>query len=148
MWKGRKGDCKSFSIFIGSIIKNLKWKYRYRVAFYDPQNPDSGHIYPIVTLPDGTDVVMDAVHNRFDEEVKFWRARDYYPESGYSRKAQRLNGISADFWQKFTESLKTDDFWIGVGQRVFQGVIVYVAFDILIKPLLDKRVRRQQKLPL
>lgn len=149
LWRGRKGDCKSFSIFIGSILKNLGIKYRYRVAFYDPANPDSGHIYPIATLSDGTQVVMDAVHSRFDEEVRFWEARDYYPASGYSRKAQRLNGLSPDFWQKFTESLKTDEFWIGVGQRVAQGIIVYVAFDLFLKPLLDKRARRNaETLPL
>lgn len=149
MWRGRKGDCKSFSIFIGSILKNLGVKYRYRVAFYDPANPDSGHIYPIATLSDGTEVVLDAVHNRFDEEVRFWKARDYYPASGYSRKAQRLNGLSPEFWQKFTASLQTDEFWIGVGQRVAQGVIVYIAFDLFLKPLLNKRARRNaERLPL
>lgn len=149
LWRGRKGDCKSFSIFEGSLLKNLGFKYRYRVAFYDPANPDSGHIYPVATLSDGTEVVLDAVHNRFDEEVRFWKARDYYPASGYSRKAQRLNGLSPEFWQKFTASLQTDEFWIGVGQRVAQGVIVYIAFDLFLKPLLNKRARRNaERLPL
>lgn len=94
-WADKSGDCKSFSVFVGSILQNLGYKYRYRVAFYDPQYPESGHIYPIVTLPGGKTVIVDAVHTVFDEEVPFWKASDYSPTSG--RKYPSLAGTSQKF---------------------------------------------------
>lgn len=77
-WADRKGDCKSFTIFEGSILKNLGYRYKYRVALYDPKNPESGHIYPVVMLK-GKEVILDAVHTRFDDEVPYWKAYDYSP---------------------------------------------------------------------
>lgn len=148
LWRGRRGDCKSFSVFIGSLLKNLGYKYRYRVAFYNPSEPDSGHIYPIVKLPDGRDVVLDAVHSRFDDEVRFWTAKDYYPGSGYSRKATAIAGISPDFWQKFKASLQEDSFWISLGHRIVQGLIIYIALDLLIKPTVEKRRSKRRELTL
>lgn len=77
-WKDRHGDCKSFSVFIGAILQNLGIKYKYRVAFYDPKTPEQGHIYP-VALIGGKEIILDAVHNRFDEEVRYWKKKDYWP---------------------------------------------------------------------
>jgi len=89
-WADGVGDCKSFSVFIGSILQNLGFKYRYRVAFYDPAQPESGHIYPVVILG-GREVIVDAVHTVFDEEVRYWKASDYSPQTG--RKVATLAGL-------------------------------------------------------
>lgn len=81
-WETRKGDCKSFSVFIGSILGNLGYDYKYRVAFYDPKTPEQGHIYPVAILKDGTEVIVDAVWDYFDSEVPYWKAYDYNPSDG------------------------------------------------------------------
>ena len=76
-WEDRTADCKSLSVFIASILKNLGYEYFYRVVFYDPASPNQGHIYPIAVLPDGEEVPMDAVNTKFDEEYAYWKAEDY-----------------------------------------------------------------------
>ena len=49
----------------------------YRVAFYDQDNPQQGHIYPIAHLPNGKRVVVDAVNDTFNHEFPIWQAYDY-----------------------------------------------------------------------
>lgn len=80
-WQDRNGDCKSHAIFVGSLLKNLGIEYRYRVAFYDSKHPEQGHIYAVARIG-GHDVPVDTVHTRFDDEVTYWRAMDYHPETG------------------------------------------------------------------
>lgn len=79
LWKSREGDCKSFSIFIGSVLNNLGYDYKYRVAIYSPLTPQQGHIYPVAILPDGEEVIVDAVHTRYNDEAKYYKAWDYTP---------------------------------------------------------------------
>jgi len=71
------GDCKSFSIAIGAILRTLGIRYKYRFTSYAPG--DYTHVY-IVAYPKGhTSVILDAVHTHFDEEVPYYRKRDYSP---------------------------------------------------------------------
>lgn len=93
LWESRVGDCKSFSVMIGSLLGNLGYTYKYRVAFYSPATPEQGHIYPVAILPDGREVIVDAVHTRFNAEAKYWKAYDYEPASGKRKKASRLAGL-------------------------------------------------------
>lgn len=79
------GDCKSFSVIIASILTNLGIKWKYRVAFYDPKQPNAGHIYP-VAIVGGNEIIVDAVHDTFDEEVEYWRAYDYAPNGEQIKK--------------------------------------------------------------
>lgn len=67
------GDCKSFSIAEAAILKVLGFKnIRYRFASYSP-GADVTHVYTVVKLG-GQDVIMDAVHSRFDDEVAYsWK---------------------------------------------------------------------------
>ena len=93
-WKDRFGDCKSMSVFIGSILANLGYRYKYRVAFYDPAKPEQGHIYPIAYTSSG-EVIVDAVNSRFNQEVRYWKAFDYEPASGRKQPAVAINGVGA-----------------------------------------------------
>lgn len=83
-WQDRYGDCKSMSVKAASLLDNLGYKYFYRVAFYDPDQPNQGHIYPVAVLPGGRQVAIDAVHPRFDEEYRYWKKRDYSPKGKIS----------------------------------------------------------------
>lgn len=103
-WEDKYGDCKSMSVMVGSLLKNLGFRYFYRVAFYDKDNPEQGHIYPVAILPGGEMIVVDAVHYVFDEEVEFWRASDYDPETGkkIAGKATAISGPALGFsWGAF-----------------------------------------------
>lgn len=95
-WETRKGDCKSFSVFIGSILGNLGYSYKYRVAFYDPKTPEQGHIYPVAVL-NGTEVILDAVWDYFDSEVPYWKAYDYDPRSGTRSQVSGIGNKSTAF---------------------------------------------------
>ena len=151
-WKDRKGDCKSYSIFIGSVLKNLGYKYKYRVAFYDPKEPEKGHIYPIVVLPGGKQVVMDAIplndytrHRAFNQEVPYWKAYDYAPSRSATTALAGFEDAepTKSRLQKILDSFKTDEFWVGVAQRTAQGVIVWIGVEIL-KTLVEKRRTRRR----
>lgn len=85
------GDCKSFSLLIGSCLENLGIPFVYRVTFYDPATPNQGHIYP-VALIEGEEVIVDAVHDRFDDEVPYWKKTDYNPKTG---RKTRLSGVGS-----------------------------------------------------
>ncbi|NUO01007.1 MAG: hypothetical protein HUU01_10375 [Saprospiraceae bacterium] len=78
-WASKTGDCKSMSVMIGSLLRCLGYRYFYRVARYDPKNPEQGHIYP-VALVNGREVIVDAVHDAFDREYDYWKKQDYSPQ--------------------------------------------------------------------
>jgi len=86
-WADKTGDCKSMSVLVGSLLNNLGYEYYYRVAFYDKDNPQQGHIYPIAVLEDGREIVVDAVNARFDSEYQYWKKQDYTP-----RRSSAING--------------------------------------------------------
>lgn len=81
-WASRYADCKSMSVFAGSILRNLGFSYVYKVVFYDKNSPEKGHIYPVVLLEDGRCIPVDAVHYQFDEELPYWRGYHYHGETG------------------------------------------------------------------
>jgi hypothetical protein len=93
-WRDRYGDCKSMSIFIGSVLKNLGINYKYRVAFYDASRPEQGHIYPIALI-DGEEIIVDAVNNKFNHEVAYWKAYDVKPENGQKVRVSGLAGSTS-----------------------------------------------------
>lgn len=72
------GDCKSFSIAEGAILHAIGYRYRYRFTAYEPG--DFSHVYVVATTPDGQDVILDAVHTAFDEEVPYRRKKDIQPQ--------------------------------------------------------------------
>lgn len=94
VWKSRQADCKSMSVLIGSIVRSLGYTYYYRVARYDAKQPERGHIYPIVILPTGEHVVVDAVHDQFNSEYDYWRKQDYTPK-GVSINGPRIGAASS-----------------------------------------------------
>jgi len=86
-----EGDCKSQTILTGSLLHPLGFNFFYRVAFYDPDEPEQGHIYTVVVLDDGRQVIVDPVHNRFDTEDPYYKAEDY-PAAGKSALSGLIGG--------------------------------------------------------
>ena len=76
-WADRKKgvDCDCYSVFIASILTNLRIPHRVRITKYGGK-PHFQHIYPIV--PDGTGyITLDCVTDYFDYEVPYSEARDF-----------------------------------------------------------------------
>lgn len=82
------GDCKSFSIFTASILKNLGIPYSYRFASYS-NSPVPTHVYIIAHTGKGN-VIIDAVWHYYDSEKEFKHKKDYYMSLNY------VHGIGAD----------------------------------------------------
>lgn len=69
------GDCKSFSIAEAALLRSLGFKgIRYRFTSYN-NNRDVTHVY-VVVKHQGRDVILDAVHSRFDDEVPYAYKKD------------------------------------------------------------------------
>jgi len=72
------GDCKSFSIAEGALLRALDIRYKYRFAAYDPG--DFTHVYVMAETPVGW-VPLDAVHSRPFEEVRYRKKKDIAPKN-------------------------------------------------------------------
>ena len=73
LFEMKKGDCKSFSISEAALLRALGFKgIRYRFASYGTDKTVT-HVYIVCKL-DGKDVILDAVHSKFDDEVPYsWK---------------------------------------------------------------------------
>lgn len=85
-WQDRNigTDCKSFTLFITSVLQNLGLRYTIRFAGYEgnpTQNPT--HVYPIAILPNGQQVILDAVWHYFDSEKPYKFKIDMERELAY-----------------------------------------------------------------
>ncbi len=68
LWSDRVGDCKSFSIFIGSVLKNLGIPFVYRFVSFTAKG-DVTHVYVVAFDEDGNEIILDAVPPmHFDQE--------------------------------------------------------------------------------
>lgn len=79
-----KGDCKKFTVFIGSVLKAAGYDGVPKVVKYDLAK-DWEHIYIISRNGDGTYTTLDPVnHHQFNKEVKYVQARLNYLDGKYS----------------------------------------------------------------
>ncbi len=69
------GDCKSFSVFTASILRNLGINYSYRLVSYSGV-PVWTHVY-IIAHDKGRDIIIDPVYKIFNEEKSFSFKKDY-----------------------------------------------------------------------
>ena len=93
-WMDGYGDCKSFSVMSGSLLRDLGFDYKYRVVFYDEDYPEQGHIYPVVVLADGEEVIVDSVYHSFDQELAFWKGYDYDASTGKRKRIASISGYN------------------------------------------------------
>ena len=69
-------DCKSFTIFCGSILKNLGYPVVFRYTSYN-YDPTPSHVYCVTYDKDGSPIIVDAVYKKFNQEVPFKHKRDF-----------------------------------------------------------------------
>lgn len=82
------GDCKSYSVLIGSILKDKNIPYYYKFTYTDKDNPLAWHVYPIAKM-NGKQYIMDAVVGRFDKEHPYVKSFNYDP-----KKIVAVSGIN------------------------------------------------------
>lgn len=77
LWAEKAGDCKSFSVFIASCLKNLGIPYGYRFASYDKADPTPTHVY--IYVPVGNkELILDAVWSGpFNTQKQYEHKQDY-----------------------------------------------------------------------
>ena len=78
-------DCDCYTVFISSILSNLKIKHKLRITKYKQDHFQ--HIYPIVPTAEGKYITVDCVVDRFNYEEPYSEKQDTNMDLEY------LNGI-------------------------------------------------------
>jgi len=76
LWHYKYGDCKSFSLFTGSILKNLGIPYSYRFVSFSKSEIFT-HVY-VIAHGTGKNILIDAVYKRFNEQKPYKYKKDYF----------------------------------------------------------------------
>ncbi len=86
-WNDRKQgvDCDCYTVFISSILSNLKIKHKLRITKYKQDHFQ--HIYPIVPNGEGKYITVDCVVDQFNYEEPYSEKQDTNMDLEY------LNGI-------------------------------------------------------
>lgn len=88
LWARGYGDCKSKTVFIYFVLKNLGIPVKIRFASYTA-DLNITHVYPIAIL-NGKEVVMDSTIDRFDYEATgATKITDKYP----CQQAKAITGV-------------------------------------------------------
>lgn len=101
LFESGMGDCKSYSVAIGALCRAFGIPYRYR--FTSQGRKDFHHVYVVATLPDGRDVVLDAVPDSGGKYLPFGGERPYARHADLKpgqRVPAGLRGAEgSSFWQ-------------------------------------------------
>ena len=95
LWQEKAGDCKSFSVFTASCLKNLGIPYGYRFASYNERDSTPTHVYVYVPNPisgkgEGRgEVIIDAVWSGpFNTQKAYAFKTDYAMAAGIGSTAK------------------------------------------------------------
>jgi len=85
LWYTKRGDCKSYTVFISSVLRNMGIKHRIRYVGYGSSKYT--HVYPVALLK-GREVPLDVVWKKqeggpFGQEKPFTKKKDYPVEGLY-----------------------------------------------------------------
>ncbi len=69
------GDCKSFSVFIASCLRNLNIPYGYRFVSYNSSTIPT-HVYVFVPLKNDKEIIVDAVWDGGFNTQKYFSFKD------------------------------------------------------------------------
>lgn len=89
-------DCEDMQILVCTILYNKKIPFIIRTTVYNWQTGVQ-HIYPVALDPDGKEIVIDCVTNKFDYEVPYLKKYDYtlppLQKDKTKMELQFLNGV-------------------------------------------------------
>ena len=130
----KKGDCKSYSLFAGSLLANMGYPVILRYASYD-RNPVPSHVYVVTKDQYGNEIILDGVYKAFDQQVPYKFKYDYPMEirtlSGidYYDDVETIDGFFKKAWQKVKNVGKKV---VNVGKKV-GGAPLRNAFLLLVR---------------
>lgn len=75
LYRTRKGDCKSISVFVGSLLHANNIPFVYRFANYGKEN--FWHVYPVAKMPGGKEIILDVVLGKYNVEEPYKKKMDY-----------------------------------------------------------------------
>lgn len=73
LWTSGVGDCKSFAVFVASVLQKMCVPYDLVLDRYEASRPNHGHIY--VKTKSG--IVIDPVNPVFNRADPVWRRKTY-----------------------------------------------------------------------
>ncbi|TAN12346.1 MAG: hypothetical protein EPN37_15595 [Chitinophagaceae bacterium] len=88
-WEDKQCDCKSYSIFIASCLKNLGIKGCFRFVSFNDE-PEPTHVY-IIVRNQGQDIIIDDVMPQFNKEAQYISKKDYPMQGLY-----RVSGLPSN----------------------------------------------------
>lgn len=106
-------DCDCYTVFISSILSNLKIPHELRIAKYFKDYFQ--HIYPVVMLPNGKELIIDCVVDRFNYEEPYSEIKNTKMDLQYLQGIDDAELSGDDFQEvgdlgkanpKFMETLK------------------------------------------
>ncbi len=101
-------DCDCYTVFISSILTNLKIKHVLRITKYEEDHFQ--HIYPIVPLENGKHITIDCVVKQFNYEEPYTEKKDTTMDLEY------LNGVTVSDRSQNKNS-DTEDLMGLMGER-------------------------------
>lgn len=75
LWESKTGDCKSFSVFTGSVLQNLDIPYAYRYAGYQGSSTYR-HVYIVIPTGNNSEIIIDGVWDHFNSEKPYAFKKD------------------------------------------------------------------------
>jgi hypothetical protein len=93
LWADRVGDCKSFTLFIVSVLQNLGIRYTIRFTSYKKGSRTVTHVYPVAHLDNGETVIVDAVWYYFNSQKSYAYVEDYKFGKKKMAAIYKLSGV-------------------------------------------------------
>jgi len=93
----KRGDCKSYTVFISSILRNMGIRHKIRYVSYGGNKYT--HVYPVAII-NAREIPMDVVWKKqdggpFGREKQYTKKKDYIVEGLYKLGNTQLNGIGS-----------------------------------------------------
>jgi hypothetical protein len=100
-------DCDCYTVFISSILSNLKIKHKLRITKYSQDHFQ--HIYPIVPTTGGNYITVDCVVDRFNYEEPYSEKQDTKMELEYLNGVPSTNNVDVQDLMGWEELNGEDD---------------------------------------
>ena len=100
-------DCDCYTVFISSILSNLKIRHKLRITKYSQDHFQ--HIYPIVPTIGGNYITVDCVVDRFNYEEPYTEKKDTNMELEYLNGVPSTNNVDVQDLMGWEELNGEDD---------------------------------------